>query len=136
MARPTDATNVTAGLKWAADTGAKITINTNSIAAVAMVLQRSASATSCVKRSAMIPEPTTAAINAAVPSASAAILWLEGRCSAGGLADVIEFVLRRQPAQTLQRKIAEKIEPGADLPEGLEKESALLDFAPLKGGRI
>src|ERR1700736_1277080 len=46
-------------------------ISTIRIAPVAIVLPSSASATSLVRLSAMMPEPTTVATNSAVPSASA-----------------------------------------------------------------
>src|ERR1700744_6399510 len=63
---------VTAGLKCAPDTGPRGPIKTTRIAPVGSVLQRSASAASLVRLSAMMPEPTTVATNSAVPSASAA----------------------------------------------------------------
>ena len=47
-------------------------ISTTRIAPVGIVLPSSASATSSVSRSAMMPEPTTVATSMAVPSASAA----------------------------------------------------------------
>src|SRR5436305_12124633 len=46
-------------------------INTTRIAPVGSVLPSSASATSLVRLSAMMPEPTTVATSSAVPSASA-----------------------------------------------------------------
>jgi len=65
--------NVTAGLKCAPDTGPKIKISTTSIAPVASVLPSSASAIfPPASRSAMMPDPITAASRNALPVNSAA----------------------------------------------------------------
>jgi hypothetical protein len=65
-------TGVTAGLKWAPKMGPRTVISTTRIAPVGKVLQRRASATSLVRASAMMPEPTTVVTRIPVPSASAA----------------------------------------------------------------
>src|ERR1700732_3039474 len=73
-------------------------MRTTSIAPVASVLPSSASATSFVRLSAMMPEPTTVATSNAVPSASAAsrrgkskfcmsALFLEGQTTGGEVFD-------------------------------------------------
>ena len=65
---------LTAGLKWAPDTGPNMRMSTVRIAPVGSVLQRSASAAFPPDRvAAMMPEPTTAASKKAVPKASAAM---------------------------------------------------------------
>src|SRR5215207_6453267 len=65
-------TSDTAGLKCAPEMGPRMLMSTTRIAPVGSVLPSSASATSLVKVSAMMQEPTTVATNRAVPRASAA----------------------------------------------------------------
>ena len=61
----------TIGLNDAPETGAKMRINATSAPPVATALHSNCNATSCVNRSAMMPEPMTATINSPVPNASA-----------------------------------------------------------------
>jgi len=71
---PWDASaSVTAGLKCAPDTGPNVRISATRAAPVAIAFARSATATfPPARRSAMMPEPTTAARSIAVPVSSAA----------------------------------------------------------------
>src|SRR5688572_7871272 len=68
------AASVTAGLKWAPDTGPNVAMRATRAAPVATVLASSAIATlPPARRTPMIPDPMTAARRKAVPSASAVI---------------------------------------------------------------
>src|ERR1043165_3243787 len=70
---PCDASaSVTTGLKCAPEMGPKVGISATSAAPVAIVFARSAIATlPPARRSPMMPDPTTAASNRPVPTASA-----------------------------------------------------------------
>src|SRR5688572_17415180 len=92
--RPRQAsTRVTAGLKWAPEMPAKVTIRAARAAPVARVLASSASAPlPPARRSPMMPDPTTAAASSPVPTASPASRWLNTRTRLG--ADDAAVVLR------------------------------------------
>jgi hypothetical protein len=62
---------VTAGLKWAPETGPISVISTPRPKTVASELASSCTPTSCDSPVAWMPEPTTTATSAAVPTASA-----------------------------------------------------------------
>src|ERR671919_3133875 len=113
-------TSVTAGLKWAPDTGPSMAISTNRIAPVANVLPSRAMATfppaSC---SAMMPDPITVANRKKQPTASAA----SGRPSPAsvnpgalvrGLADVGQAEL----VDILDRQRQEQLDPPLQLVVG------------------
>jgi len=97
---------VTAGFRWAPETGPKATIRATSAAPVATVFARSAKATFPLeRRSAMIPEPITAATRNRVPKNSAAERLDSERLL---MPDAVYFFLDRETVESRKRQTQEQ----------------------------
>src|SRR5262249_47472994 len=147
-------TRVTAGLKWAPDSGPSTVISTARPAPVANVLPSSARATlPPARRSPMMPEPITTASSSAVPNASAAKRRDTLKACSGGsrlasraasdtrsrvphFAYLVEPALQRQPIELLQRQVDEDGDPVAQHAVGIGESEADLGLVAGRGGRI
>src|SRR5215475_12075123 len=91
-------------------------------------------------RSAMMPDPTTAASNSAVPSASHRVERATSglrRCSSRRLAaDRIEPALQREPVEGAERQAGEQLYAVLQRREGLAKGAATLDLRAFDRGRV
>src|SRR5262245_27295226 len=106
-----------------------------------MALARSATATvPAARRSAMMPEPTTAASSSAVPSASHSVERATSalRCCASRrlAADCIESALQGEPVEGAQRQAGEQFYAVLECREGLAKGAAPLDLRAFDRGRV
>src|SRR6202008_3403091 len=147
--RDSAATSVTAGLRCAPEMGAKTMISTTSIAAVAAVLHRSASAMSWLSRSAMMPEPTTTARSRAEPKPSATRRRprvMNSGPSVLRAPDCVELALHGETIEARQRQLDQQIDTVADLAEDFAKAVTLFLIrtlercgsgeAPVRGDRL
>src|SRR4051794_30016375 len=103
--------------------GPRMLMRTTRIAPVGSVLPSSASATSLVKVSAMMPEPTTVATNSAVPRASAASR--RGRSNSDIAGSDMHFSLclgRTARLEALDHRRADFGAPIATIPEHEEHD--------------
>ena len=92
----------TTGLKWAPEMDPKVRIRATSAAPVAIVFASNANATfPPASRSAMIPDPTTAATSSSVPRNSA--VRRLGRLGFTGFTDTVDFFLDGEFVETSQR---------------------------------
>src|SRR5215475_7256392 len=106
-----------------------------------MALASSATATfPPASRSAMMPEPTTAASSSVVPSASHSVERATSalrRCASRRLAaDCIELALQGEPVEGAQRQAGEQLYTVVQRREGLAKGAAALDLRALDRGRV
>src|SRR5215468_7247265 len=106
-----------------------------------MALASSAIATfPAARRSAMMPEPTTAASNSAVPSASHSVERAMSalRCCASRrlAADCIESALQGEPVEGAERQAGEQLYAVFQCREGLAKGAAALYLGAFDGSRV
>src|SRR5262249_20835000 len=106
-----------------------------------MALASSATATfPPARRSAMMPEPTTAPSSSALPSASHRLARATSalRCCASRrlAADCIELALQGEPVEGAQRQAGEQLYAVLQRREGLAKGAAALDLRAVDRGRV
>src|SRR6266404_4299478 len=125
----------TTGFRCAPEIGPKVRIRANSAAPVAIVLASNANATfPPASRSAIIPEPTTAATRSSVPRNSAVTRL--GRFGFTSLADAIDFFLDGELVEARKRQAKQQAYPAVKHHEGIAKRAFDLLRRSYYGGRI